>query len=58
MKFEPVKLKAGSGWYVRLTLPDGRQPQIDGFKTEAEALEWIKTTSVAWLKIFEGGRYA
>jgi hypothetical protein len=57
-KFEPAELKAGIGWCVRLTLPSGRQPQIDGFETEAEAREWIKARSAAWLKMYESGRYA
>jgi hypothetical protein len=56
--FDPVQLKDGSGWYVRLTLPDGREPQIDGFKTEAEAQDWIKSKSAEWLKSYEGGKYA
>jgi len=57
-KFEPAELKAGTGWCVRLTLPSGRQPQIDGFETEAEARDWIKARSTAWLKMYESGRYA
>jgi len=57
-KFEAIQLKDRSGWYVRLTLPDGRQPQIDGFKTQSEARKWIKVQSTAWLKMYEGGRYA
>jgi hypothetical protein len=56
-RFEAVERKDGQ-WYVRLMLPEGRQPQIDGFKTQAEAQRWIKAQSAAWLKIYEGGRYA
>jgi hypothetical protein len=29
-----------------------------GFKTEAEAQEWIDHKSAAWLKEFDGGKYA
>ena len=32
--------------------------QLGGFKTEDEAREWIKRKSIAWLKEFEGGKYA
>ena len=56
-RFEAVEGKDGE-WYVRLTLPGGRQPHIDGFKTEAEAHRWIKGQSAAWLKQYEGGKYA
>ena len=31
-KFEPIQLKAGSGWYVRITLPHGAQSHINYFK--------------------------
>lgn len=27
-KFEPVQLKAGAGWFVRVTLPHGAQTQL------------------------------
>jgi sulfite reductase beta subunit-like hemoprotein len=56
-RFEAVETKDGE-WYVRLMLPGGRQPQIDGFKTKAEAQRWIKAQSAAWLKMYEGGKYA
>jgi hypothetical protein len=60
----PARLSMGGGQdqsradsNVRLTLPSGRQPQIDGFETEAEARDWIKARSTAWLKMYESGRY-
>ncbi len=56
--FEPVEMMIGVGWYVRVTLPKGRQPQLGGFNTEAEAVSWIKRESADWLKGFEGGKYA
>jgi hypothetical protein len=56
--FEPVQSKDGSEWYVRLTLPDSRQPQIYGFKTEAKAQDWIKSKSDEWLKSYDNGKYA
>ena len=55
-RFDAVETKDGE-WYVRLTLPSGRQPQIDGFKTKSEAHRWIKAQSAAWLKMYEGGKY-
>ena len=55
-RFDAVESKNGE-WYVRLTLPGGKQPQIDGFKTEAEAHRWIKAQSAAWLKMYEGGKH-
>ena len=55
--FEAVQIKMGPEWSVRLTLPNGEQPHLGGFKTEAEAIEWIKRESAAWLKGYEGGRF-
>jgi hypothetical protein len=54
--FKPIETKEGE-WYVRLSLPGGRQPIIDGFKSEAEAREWIKTDSLAWIERYEGGKH-
>jgi hypothetical protein len=56
-KFEPTELKGRTGWCVRIMLPSGIQPQIDGFETEAEARDWIKARSTAWLKMYESGKY-
>ena len=53
-RFDAVETKDGE-WHVRLTLPGGRQPQIDGFRTESEAHRWIKAQSAAWLKMYERG---
>ena len=55
--FEAVQIKMGPEWYVRVTLPNGEQPHLGGFKTEAEGIEWIKHQSAAWLKGYEGGRF-
>ena len=57
-KFDAIQRTDRPGWYVRLTLPGGRQSRIDGFKTQAEARQWITAQSAAWLKIHESGRYA
>ena len=56
-KFEPAELKGQTGWCVRIMLPNGIHPQIDGFETEAEARDWIKARSTAWLKMYESGKY-
>ena len=55
--FEPVELKDGIGWYVRLTLPGRAPPHIGNFKTEAEAREWIEKHSAGWLKGYTGGTH-
>jgi hypothetical protein len=56
-KFEPVQLKAESGWYVRVTLPHGAQTHVNYFKTAPEAQTWIDEKSSAWLTKYMGGRY-
>lgn len=59
VKFEPVELNAAEpGWYVRVTLPHGEQIQMNEFKTETEAKDWIAKKAAAWLKKYRGGRYA
>ena len=57
-KFEAVQIKMGPEWYVRVALPNGERPTLGGFKTEAEAVEWIKHESGVWLKGYEGGRFS
>jgi hypothetical protein len=57
IRFQVVRAKDGT-WFVRLTLPHGLQPQINGFRREAEAQAWIKHESADWLNSYEGGRYA
>jgi hypothetical protein len=49
--FEPVALKGGTGWCVRAVLPNGKEFDLGGFRTEAEAREWIALKSLAWLKL-------
>jgi hypothetical protein len=48
--FQPVEMKTGKGWFVRVTLPRGEPPRLGGFRTEAEAIEWIKNKSGTWLR--------
>jgi hypothetical protein len=49
--FDPKPLTSGTGWYVVATYPGGQQEHIPGFKTEAEAVEWLASSRCqAWLK--------
>ena len=40
---QPVKV--GAQWHVVGTYPSGQQERITGFKTEADALDWIANDS-------------
>jgi hypothetical protein len=46
----PQPVKVGSQWHVVGTYPGGQQEHIPGFKTEADALDWIANDSAAWLE--------
>ena len=55
--FQPVQLKDGSGYYVRVTWPDGLREEIQDLNTgtppfvsEAEALDWIENDSPDWME--------
>jgi hypothetical protein len=48
--FRPVEWKILPEWYVLVTLPDAKELRIGGFKTEANAREWIARSSAAWIK--------
>jgi hypothetical protein len=48
--FEARQLKRGEGWYVLVTWPNGSSALIHDLASEAEAEEWIKNKSAAWLK--------
>ena len=50
IRFEPVEWKILPEWYVLVTLPDGKELRIGGFKTEADARAWIVKSSAAWIK--------
>jgi hypothetical protein len=47
--FGPRPLQVGSDWYVQVTWPDGEVERVSGFRTEAEAKEWIDTRYRKWL---------
>ncbi|MFX1733927.1 hypothetical protein PXJ20_16355 [Paraburkholderia sp. A1RI_3L] len=46
--YEPVRLKEGSGYIVRITWSDGFENEIDGFADEAEVRDWIGSNSADW----------
>jgi len=46
--YEPVQLKDGSGYFVRVTWSDGFERQINGFADEAEARQWIADKGPHW----------
>jgi len=49
--FDPKPLKSGTDWYVVATYPSGQHEHITGFKTEADAIEWLDSSRrQAWLK--------
>jgi hypothetical protein len=55
IRLEAQPMKSGHHWRVVVTFPDG--PELDGpelnvndFKTEADAKNWITNHSQAWLK--------
>ena len=48
--FRPVEWKILPEWYVLVTLPDAKELRIGGFKTEANARDWIAKSSAAWIK--------
>ena len=41
----PFQDKEGTGWHVVIRYHTGHERRIDGFATEAEALEWIVANS-------------
>jgi len=58
VEFEAVEMMIGRGWYVLVKLPQGPQPQLGGFNSQAEAQDWIARKSAAWLKDYQNGKYA
>jgi hypothetical protein len=48
--FEIMEWKIGGGFYVKATLPNVGPENITGFKSEVEALRWIRYDSAAWLR--------
>jgi hypothetical protein len=46
----PQPIKVGTQWHVVGTYSGGQQEHVTGFKTEADALDWIVNESADWLK--------
>jgi hypothetical protein len=47
----PQPVKAGDEWHIVATWPSGHPEHITGFKTEAEAREWITGDGAkTWLR--------
>ena len=47
--FEARHLTSASGWYVRVTWPNGKRDHIPGFVSQQEAQRWIEGKAPAWL---------
>ncbi|MGA2044288.1 MAG: hypothetical protein ABSG83_13065 [Roseiarcus sp.] len=58
VRFEVILLTLAAGWCVHVLLPHGHETQIGEFRSEAEARTWIAEKSAAWLKDYDGGKYA
>jgi hypothetical protein len=54
----PCELKDGSGWCVAVTWPNGSEEQVNGFRSELAAADWIKRESAAWLQKHPMSRHA
>jgi hypothetical protein len=51
IRFDPFPNKAGDGWYLRATHPNGMEEQITGFTSAFEAIAWLGTSEHEdWLK--------
>jgi hypothetical protein len=49
-QFEPEENRIGSGWFVRVTFPNGETEAVYGdFATKADAIKWIRCEAVVWL---------
>ena len=46
----PQPIKVGTQWHVVGTYSGGQQEHVTGFKTEADALDWIADDSADWLE--------
>ena len=51
IKIIPQPIKVGDEWHVKAIWSSGHPEEISGFKTEAEAREWINGDGAkAWLR--------
>jgi hypothetical protein len=46
---EPRHLASASGWYVRVTWPNGKHDHVPGFISQQEAQRWIDEKAAAWV---------
>jgi hypothetical protein len=44
-----IRHRNGDDWFVAVTWPHGQFEEIQGFKTESEANEWIAKEFQVWL---------
>jgi hypothetical protein len=58
--FSPMsrKIKDGSGWCVLVLWPSGLEQHVPGFRSLAEAEQWIVDESETWLKRHPRNQYA
>jgi hypothetical protein len=49
-QIEPRELRDGTGWYVLVTWGDRPSEEVGGFKSQAEAQNWIDHASAAWVR--------
>jgi hypothetical protein len=50
IRLEAQPMKSGHHWRVVVAFPDGPELNVNDFKTEADAKNWITNHSQAWLK--------
>jgi hypothetical protein len=48
-KFQSLEARHGRGWLVHVSWTSGRTADVQGFASEAEAEEWVRSDSPAWL---------
>jgi hypothetical protein len=56
VRFGPAALRIGSGWYLRVTFPNGERTQAPDFLFEQEAKLSIEEESEAWLAAYRRNR--
>jgi hypothetical protein len=54
----PCEIKDGSGWCVLVSWPSGLEQHVPGFRSLAEAEQWIVDESETWLKRHPRNQYA
>jgi hypothetical protein len=49
VEFRPTNMQNYDGWYVQVVMPGVPPIAPGGFKTEKEAVDWVRWTSKMWL---------